>query len=772
MSQQDVGAHLPPCNKIVRVNPVAGITIELLPCGGGLIGMSIDTVQRYCHKYFNEEQSCSGYHRMHGQALAVGGPEAASEVLLVTIPFSAMPVAARMAYRGPAVTGTGTPADVTHTHMYEDGSVVLLANSTWYQPEDLALPPITVQRQHVYPDGQVAYYTQLPWAQAPEWVMASDLGVAPQSRQDLARSEAAAELAAAATVAAAAPTAASGTGQQQLGQTASKGTFEDLLMSITGGAEPIVLKKPDVSEILSTMPGMQGGSSLSWGVNVHILIDWLQCRRRVYLAHVRGIRSRFPRPHFQIGTLYHAALHFAKTYGLDRADDPLAFVEEHAGAGVLGEEMSVARAVLRARLKRYGYLDYGPSSNVITSEIRMEAVSAPVKIPGKTGSFRIRLCGRLDDVRRTSEGKAIVHDEKTASMLTRELTEGFGLDFQLMGYAGLYVMGGGMSGIAGEPKPELASTMVTIGVKPDVHVGGVKAVDPDRGIVRVESPIDLRDVRNTWEYMLVPAATDLLRGLVAWERGKDLPPVDLAWPRCTPNCVGRWGRCDYFDLCSRHFDSVRGVEDRYEEQEHRQVRVLQKGAPYLEKVTKASTALSGQSGPASTHGDALAPAPAAASTAALKAQGAETLGRILLQSFRELFQTMSNPGIAEERGVRFPDWFNEPEEDFVEQLFRGDAGQGVDEAIARRAATGILKALLVHEAIGSKEKPNTDGEAGLLYVLLGGDTESGRPKSPIVAYEGPNPKWAAVSQKSIVDAMLKHLFEIGGTGETAASEPS
>lgn len=552
------------------------------------------------------------------------------------------------------------------------------------------------------------------------------------------------------------------------------------------------LGKPDVGDVLARMPGYAGGSSLASGLNIHILADWLQCPRRVYLAYVMGLRHRYPQQRFQIGTLVHAGLQFAKTYGLDRWEDPLRHVEQYCGAGVVGEEMAIARACLRTRLEKYGHLDHGPHNEVICSEQKIEALTPTVSIKG-LGRRRVRMVGRLDDARkgtRDSDGAVgtVIQDEKTAAYLTTELTQGFGLDFQGMGYGAIF-RHGGYEQSEQFPGP-LAQFQVTIMVKPTVPAGGSvpKRISPD-SVIRVASDYLPGVLEDMWENQLVPAAVGLASALVQWQkeaiRSKERLTVNNHWPKCVVNCVGRWGRCDFFEMCSAGLCGVAGLEHRFRVSEEHQIDVVRRGNPYFEKasgvisaprVSKAGDGTEGKkSDDGGKPGSVSGPEPgfvpgsepgsepvAAASQRDIKEAAARGIAYNMCLTLKA-----AQEALADARSEDVPVWVDSAAEEDLEELF-GTQGQGLDGGRVKKLCESLLKTIRDQVLAGTRDKPipcnpEVIGDGQLITFILhklraapnAVESQWNEGKTALIPVKGA--RWYSVPANMIVPEMVKML---------------
>lgn len=317
------------------------------------------------------------------------------------------------------------------------------------------------------------------------------------------------------------------------------------------GGEELV----DVNAALEQIPELQGGPSTG-GFSWHKLEPCGQCWRKVYLRHVLGLRPKRSSRALSFGSLYHACKELWYRTGGGKPYDLPCDVVRQAGAPRLAGEV---QRLFYAELQRYA------AEEAHTWDIRGVEVNAifwmePERINGKT--VCIPLSCRHDLVLAKHKANepcspqgpvphgVYVLDHKTTSAMTYDVTKGWGMDPQFL-TNGLIFMRSGEAEIYGP----LNGIIVAV---------AAKHKDPgDKSFFRVESPVDLGALEEFYRFEVRPLAIELYRRLesetIRGDRSK--------WPKNRSQCVGRYGCCDYFDLCDVGGDTLQdglyNVDEKY-----------------------------------------------------------------------------------------------------------------------------------------------------------------------------------------------------------------
>jgi hypothetical protein len=113
------------------------------------------------------------------------------------------------------------------------------------------------------------------------------------------------------------------------------------------------------------------------------------------------------------------------------------------------------------------------------------------------------------------------------------MTKGYAMDPQFLNNALVYLKSGEV-----ETFGPLAGIIVCVAAK---H----KDPSPEKSYFRIETPFDERAVMEFYQYEVKPFAIELYRRLTSPEIRGDCSQ----WPKKRTSCVGRYGCCEFFELC-------------------------------------------------------------------------------------------------------------------------------------------------------------------------------------------------------------------------------
>lgn len=292
----------------------------------------------------------------------------------------------------------------------------------------------------------------------------------------------------------------------------------------------------DIDEAMKGVPGMVGGPS-EGGFSSHMLQN-CECWRKAYYSMVLGLTPTKRSMNFSFGTLFHACLAMRYQYGSHRQWEPIDAAIQ-AGAPKLARDV---RTLLEGLFTKYEWDEY---HTYCTRAVEHNFVyfSEPVTINGK--KVIIPFCGRIDWMFGLKEqadacpgmgpmpnGVYIV-DHKTTSSLTYDLTNGFGMDYQMRFYA----LGFQRARMAEQFGP-LAGIMVNIASKQYKK-------PTEKSYFRARATMNLNELDDFYVAEVLPIATELYKKLSDPETRAN----ESAWPRDHRRCTGRWGACEYFLIC-------------------------------------------------------------------------------------------------------------------------------------------------------------------------------------------------------------------------------
>jgi len=297
----------------------------------------------------------------------------------------------------------------------------------------------------------------------------------------------------------------------------------------------------DVDMVLAQIPGYAGGPS-EGGLSSHDLGDFQQCRKRSYFSRVLGLSPMGKNRNFAIGSLYHACMfmRYACSGQGDRTFEPCDAVGQ-AGAP---EMAALVRDLVTVQLQIYGQSEWDTWCPIEVEKSRVYHLP-PQKIGRK--NIKVPIAFRPDmilglkdpgvphpDLTQPFPGPVMILDWKTSGWLTSDLTEGFGMDFQFRTYEVAYLRLG-----LEETLGRLAGVMVHIAEKKKGS-----ALGPDN-YFRQTCPSLRESLDEFHRDELFPLAGEYYRMLT----DPDIHKVERRWPKCTSNCIGRWGKCDFFGIC-------------------------------------------------------------------------------------------------------------------------------------------------------------------------------------------------------------------------------
>jgi len=306
-----------------------------------------------------------------------------------------------------------------------------------------------------------------------------------------------------------------------------------LLMGSTGTEEQV-----DIEAALDTVEGLEGGPSVG-GISWHTLEPAMQCWRKAYYKHVCGYVKKVKSRHFGFGTLYHACWELWYRYGGRRPYDEPCDAVRRAGAPKLAGEV---QRLVYMELTRYA------EEEAKTWDVRAVEQNAifwmePEKIDGKT--VYVPLTCRHDMIlAKHEEGSpcappgpvphgVYILDHKTAGALTYDVTKGYGMDGQFRMNALVFNRSGEV-----EVFGPLNGILVAVGIK---HA----KPDPKKSFFRIEAPVEDSALAEFYKDEIRPYALELYRRLASKRYREDRS----LWAKCTASCVGRYGCCEFFDVC-------------------------------------------------------------------------------------------------------------------------------------------------------------------------------------------------------------------------------
>jgi hypothetical protein len=327
------------------------------------------------------------------------------------------------------------------------------------------------------------------------------------------------------------------------------------------GGEELV----DVNAALAEIPELQGGPSTG-GFSWHKLEPCGQCWRRVYNRHVLGLKPRRSSRALSFGSLYHACKELWYRTGGSRPYDLPCDKVRQAGAPKLAGEV---QRLFYAELNRFA------GQEATTWDIRGVEVNAifwmePERINGKT--VLIPISCRHDLIlakHRSSEPccppgpvphGVFVLDHKTTAAMTYDITKGWGMDPQFLTNGLVFIKSG-----EAEQYGPLNGVIVAVAAK--------HKEPTEKSFFRIETPVDIEALEEFYHFEVRPLAIELYRRLdsdaIRGDRSK--------WPKNRTQCVGRYGCCEYFDICDVGGDGLR--DTLYDIDESRIIKVAELAPP-------------------------------------------------------------------------------------------------------------------------------------------------------------------------------------------------
>lgn len=310
------------------------------------------------------------------------------------------------------------------------------------------------------------------------------------------------------------------------------------LAQLTGG------QQVDIEAVMRTIPGLPFGSS-EGGYSPHKLQD-TTCKRRLFLAQVMGLRQVRSRKPLDFGTLAHACLAMRYKYGYERQWEPIDAVAREGGSELAAE----VKQLLMMQLEKYQTDEWNRWCPQAVEENLIAWL--PVKIGNKT--IPIPLSCRVDMIvalkqpgephppQPPPQGVYLL-DWKFHGVITYDLVTGYGMDWQFLCQSAIYKLGG-YDSVFGR----LRGVMVSIGQKR-------KSPGFD-DFQRLEAPISHGAIETFIEEELKPLVAETHTWMADEARRQDMK----LWPMDHRQCVGRWGPCDYFDLCDSGNDLMYRVD--------------------------------------------------------------------------------------------------------------------------------------------------------------------------------------------------------------------
>lgn len=293
------------------------------------------------------------------------------------------------------------------------------------------------------------------------------------------------------------------------------------------------------------MPDLPGGPS-EGGLSPHTLED-ARCWRLFYLLHVLGLRPMKASKALQFGSLFHYCLAARYLLGRERQYEPCTLVAQ-AGAAELAAEV---KRLIEGMVAKYEVEEW-ETWCVRAVEYNMASF---IECPVGNRTVKLPITCRLDLVLGTKEPKdphpaggplvngVLLVDHKTSSGITRDLLEGYGLDWQFNVQAVVFEEGG-YEKVFGP----LRGTLVNLASK------ARKTPTPD-SYARPRAPLSKAVLAEFRDVQLRQLAGEVYRRI-----SDDTIRQDVSqWPKDFRQCHGRWGRCRYFEICEGMLETVSAV---------------------------------------------------------------------------------------------------------------------------------------------------------------------------------------------------------------------
>jgi hypothetical protein len=297
--------------------------------------------------------------------------------------------------------------------------------------------------------------------------------------------------------------------------------------------------------IKEKMPELPGGPS-SGGLSAHTLGD-ADCWRKFYYAHIMGLTERQQSKALRFGSLLHYCAAARYLFGAERQFEPCTHVAQ-AGAAQLAAEV---KRLFSASCDKYGVEEW------TTWCVRAVEANLTCFLPCPVGkrTKQVPLASRIDlilGLKRQDEphpaggampGGVYLVDHKTCSAMTRDLLEGYGMDWQFNVQTIVFRLGG-YEAVYGP----LRGTIVNLFSK------GRKTPTPD-SFERVRAPLSDKLVDAFMREQIAPVAGEVYRRISDEKMRQDID----AWPPDYRRCSTRWGRCDFFEICEGMAQEILGV---------------------------------------------------------------------------------------------------------------------------------------------------------------------------------------------------------------------
>jgi len=288
--------------------------------------------------------------------------------------------------------------------------------------------------------------------------------------------------------------------------------------------------------IAEKMPDLPGGPS-SGGLSSHVLGD-ATCWRKFYLSHIMGLVPQEEHYSLRYGSLLHYCAAARYLFGAERQFEPCTHVAR-AGAAELAMKV---KTLFSGMVDKYGTEEWETWCPRAVEYNMVAQVPCPVgqrtkKVPISSRVDLIIALKRPSDPHPAGgalpQGVYLV-DHKTCSNMTRDLIEGYGMDWQFNVQATVFEEGG----YASELGP-LQGTIVNLLSK------GRKTPTPD-SYARPRAPLSRRGLAAFKTQQLAPLAGEVYRRIASSDDYRD---DETNWPKDYRQCNGRWGRCEYFSVC-------------------------------------------------------------------------------------------------------------------------------------------------------------------------------------------------------------------------------
>jgi hypothetical protein len=312
------------------------------------------------------------------------------------------------------------------------------------------------------------------------------------------------------------------------------------LVSGGGGEESV-----DYEAALASVPGLVGGPS-EGGFSWHTMANPMSCWRKAYYSHVLGLTPKTTPKALAFGTLYHACWELWYRSGGQRPYDEPCSAVQAAGAPKLAAE---CRRLVYTELQKYAQQE-AEEWDIRAVEQNAVFWSDPQRINGKL--VYLPFCCRHDHIIAKRgpgapcapagpvPGGVYIVDRKTAGALTRDLTKGYAMDGQFLMNALVF---------SRSTEPEMFGPFVGM-----IFSVAAKHKDPtpEKSFFRIETVVDEDTLEHFYRDEMIPYATEFYRRLFTPEVRNDI----TKWPKNHESCVGRYGCCNYFDLCDVGGSSV------------------------------------------------------------------------------------------------------------------------------------------------------------------------------------------------------------------------